>query len=138
MRLAQPDQAMLAEAVLAIHLAVIAFNLFGLLAVPLGAWRGWCFVRRPTWRFAHLVCLAIVAIQAALGRACFLTILQDALAGRGPSRPLIERIVDSVVFWPLPIWAFTAAYMVVFIYALALMWLVPPKLRRSRPRPGAA
>jgi hypothetical protein len=35
----------LAEAVLAVHLAIILFNVFGLIAVPVGAAYGWRFVR---------------------------------------------------------------------------------------------
>jgi Zn-dependent protease len=71
----------LAAAILAAHLAIILFNLFGLIAVPLGAvWR-WQFVRVRWWRLLHLVALAAVAAQAVLGRACFLTIWQAALTG---------------------------------------------------------
>lgn len=117
-------------AVLAIHLAIIAFNLFGLVAIPLGAWRGWSFVRVRWWRLLHLASLAIVALQALLGRACFLTLWQDELAGAGASEPLVMRIVNGLIYWPLPMWAFTAAYVVVAVYALALWRLVPPASRR--------
>lgn len=123
----------LALAVLAIHIAVIAFNVFGLVVVPLGAWRGWVFVRGFGWRAAHLALLFVVALQALFGRACFLTVWQAALeqtAGQAASRePLIARWVDSVIFWNLPIWFFAALYVVVLIYALALWRWVPPVRR---------
>ena len=35
----------IAEAILWFHVVVIAFNVFGLVAIPLGAWSGWKFVR---------------------------------------------------------------------------------------------
>ncbi len=54
----------LAVLVLAVHLAVIAFNLFGLVAIPLGAWRGWAFVRVRWWRALHLASRAVVALLA--------------------------------------------------------------------------
>jgi hypothetical protein len=38
---------MLAALVLAVHLLIIAFNLFGMIAIPLSAWRGWRFVHAP-------------------------------------------------------------------------------------------
>ncbi|MGH6975969.1 MAG: DUF2784 domain-containing protein [Stellaceae bacterium] len=123
----------LAVAVLAIHVAVIAFNVFGLVVIPLGAWRGWRFVRVAWWRALHLALLAVVALQALFGRACFLTLWQAALeqdAGRAASRePLIARWVDSVIFWNLPIWFFAALYVVVWLYALALWRWVPPARR---------
>jgi hypothetical protein len=125
----------LAQAVLAAHLAVIAFNLFGLVAVPLGAWRGWRWVRIRWWRALHLAALAVVALQAALGRACFLTVWQDELSGAGRSPPLIMRYVNGLIYWPLPMWVFTLAYLAVFAYALALWLWVRPGTRRSAANP---
>jgi hypothetical protein len=124
----------LAASILAVHLAVIAFNVFGLVVTPIGAWRGWPFVRRPAWRLAHLACLAVVAVQALMGRACFLTIWEDAAGGSADHTPLIMGAVNRLLFWRLPIWVFAAAYAAIFAYALALLWLVPLDFtsRRSR------
>jgi hypothetical protein len=123
---------LLASLVLAVHLAVIGFNLFGLIVIPLGAWRGWGFVRAPLWRLAHVASLAVVAVQAALGEACFLTRWQDALSGAGGGQPLIMGWLNAALFWPLPMWAFGAAYALVFAYVLALLRLVPPDFARLR------
>lgn len=117
-----------AELVLALHLAVIAFNVFGLVAPPLGAWRGWRFVRRRGWRALHVASMAAVAVQAAAGRACFLTDWQAGLSGDGgAAAPLIVTAVNAMVYWPVPLWAFTAAYVVLLVYVLALWRLVPPE-----------
>jgi hypothetical protein len=117
----------LAEAILAAHVAIILFNLFGLIAVPLGAVCGWRFVRVRWWRLLHLVLLAVVAAQAVFGHACILTIWQAALAGAtGRPTPLIMGWVNRMIYWPLPLWVFAAFYLLVFGYALALLWLVPP------------
>jgi hypothetical protein len=115
--------------VLAVHLAVIAFNVFGLVAIPLGAALGWGWVRVFWWRALHLASLAVVALQALLGRACFLTDWQDALTGGGARDPLIMRWVNSLIYWPLPAWVFAAAYVAVFAYVLALWWFVRPQRR---------
>jgi hypothetical protein len=115
--------------ILAIHLAVIAFNIAGLVAIPLGAALGWRWVRIAWWRALHLASLAVVALQAALGRACFLTDWQDSLTGGGAQDPLIMRWVNSVIYWPLPMWVFTAGYVAVFAYVAALWWFVRPQRR---------
>jgi hypothetical protein len=118
----------LAEAVLAVHLAVIGFNIFGLVAIPIGAWRGWRFVRVRWWRWLHLVSMALVAVQAVLGRACFLTDLEAQLTGAGSSAPpLIMTEVNRMIFWPLPMWVFAALYVLLLVYVLALMRLVPTR-----------
>ena len=128
--------AVLAEAVLAAHVAVILFNVFGLIVVPIGAARGWRFVHIAWWRVLHVLLLAAVAAQALASRACFLTLWQSDLAGSAASpTPLIESWVDRLIYWKLPIWIFAALYTVVFVYAVALLWLVP--LRRIRQRSTA-
>jgi hypothetical protein len=122
----------LGQAVLALHLVVIAFNVAGLVVIPLGAARGWSFVRRRWLRLLHLASLAVVAGQALLGRACFLTDWQGALSGSGAEDPLIMRWVNSLIYWPLPMWVFTALYLAVFAYVVALWWWVRPETRILR------
>jgi hypothetical protein len=119
--------------VLGVHLAIIAFNVAGLVLIPLGAWRRWQWVRGFWWRLAHLVILAIVAVQALAGRASVLTLWQAALQGDGAPQPLIAGWINRLIYWPLPIWFFAALYVVVWIYVLVLWWRVPPRLpwRRS-------
>jgi hypothetical protein len=124
---------MAAGAILAAHVAIILFNLFGLVTIPIGGLCRWRFVRIRWWRVLHILLLAAVAVQAVAGRACVLTLWQAALSGAaGAPAPLIIGWVDRLIYWRLPIWVFAVLYVVVFGYALALFWLVPP--RRSRVR----
>lgn len=123
---------MAALLVLLLHLGVIAFNVAGCIAVPAGAWRRWRWVREFWWRLAHLLSLGVVAGQALAGRACFLTIFQDDLAGVANTQPLIAGWINRLIYWPLPLWVFAVAYVAVFVYVIALWLLVPP--RRSRRR----
>jgi len=121
---------MAALSLLVLHLAIIAFNVAGCVLVPVGAWRGWRWVRAFWWRLAHLARLAVVALQAVFGRACFLTIWQADMSGTAATPPLIAGWIDRLVYWPLPLWVFAAAYVLVFAYVLALWLLLPPR------RPG--
>ena len=123
----------LGQAILAVHLAVIAFNLLGLIAIPLGAAFGWPWVRVRWWRALHLTSWAVVALQALLGRACFLTIWQDDLTGAAAQPPLIQRWVERIVYWPLPIWVFGAMYLALFAAVVGLWWWVPPGTKAARP-----
>ena len=124
--------AALGQLILALHLMVIAFNVAGLVVIPLGARWGWRFVRIRWLRLLHLASLAVVAVQAVFGEACFLTIWQSDLTGQGQADPLIMRFVNGLIFWPLPLWVFTALYLGVFAYVVALWRLVPPERRRRR------
>jgi uncharacterized protein DUF2784 len=134
----------LANAVLFFHLAIILFNLFGLVVIPLGAWRGWGFVRVFWWRALHLAILALVAVQAIFDQICFLTAWQSALQRAGgdaaSDAPFIARMVNRLIFWPLPLWVFALIYVAVCVWAIALWWLVPPTryLRQNDSGKGAA
>jgi hypothetical protein len=118
---------MAATSVLALHLAIILFNVAGCVLVPIGAWRGWPWVRGFWWRLAHLLSLALVALQALLGRACVLTILQGDVSGTSHVQPLIASWVNRLIYWPLPLWIFAIAYALVFVYVIALWLFVQPR-----------
>ena len=122
---------MLAATILAVHVLIIVFNITGLVLVPVGALCRWRFVRAPLLRLAHIASLGITALQAALGKACFLTVWQDQASGQtGEPEPLIVRWVNGLVYWPIPLHVFTAIYVAVLAYALALLWLVPVHRKR--------
>ena len=126
---------MAAMTVLALHLAIIAFNVAGCVLIPLGAWRGWGWVRGFWWRLAHLLSLAVVAVQAMLGRACFLTLWQGELSGSLHVEPLIESWVNRLIYWDFPLWVFTAGYVAVFVYVIALwVWVRPRRSKRNGKR----
>lgn len=127
---------MAALSILVLHLAVIAFNVAGCVLVPIGAWLRWRWVREFWWRLVHLFSLAVVAVQALVGRACFLTILQADASGASHVQPMIAHWIESVIYLPLPLWAFAIAYVVVFAWVVALWIVVRPRLPwRKRPVP---
>lgn len=113
--------------VLAFHFAIIVFNVAGLVLIPLGAWRRWRWVHGFGWRLLHLLSLAVVALQALAGRACFLTIWQAQLGGGTHSQPMIAGWINRLIYWPLPLWLFAVLYVLVWLYALLLWWWVPPR-----------
>ena len=119
--------AALGQTILGVHLLVIAFNVLGLIAIPLGAALGWRWVRVRWWRVLHIASWTVVALQAALGRACFLTLWQDQLTSAAGQPPLVERWVDRIIYWPLPIWVFGMLYLALFAAVVALWWAVPPR-----------
>lgn len=119
----------LASVILGVHLGVVAFNVGGLVLVPIGGALGWRWVRLYRLRLLHLLSLAVVALQALFGRACFLTIWQFALQsqhGAGEPPPMIATWINRLLYWPLPHWVFVVAYVAVFAYTILLWRWVPP------------
>ena len=130
---------LLADLVLATHVAVVMFVIGGLAAIIIGNVRGWGFVNGWWFRAAHLAAIAVVAAQAWLGITCPLTTLESALrvkaGGTGYETSFIEYWLTRVLYYDAPAWVFTAAYTLFGLAVVATWWRLPP--RRS-PRPFSA
>ena len=44
------------------------------------------------------------------------------------------RFVNRLIYWPLPMWVFTVAYLALFALVIALWWLVRPERRIIEPQ----
>ena len=53
----------LADAILLLHLAVVAFVVVGEALILFGGWRGWHWVRHRGLRIAHLALIGFIAVQ---------------------------------------------------------------------------
>jgi hypothetical protein len=124
---------LLPDVILVVHFAFVAFVVGGLGAIWLGAALGWRWARDFRFRIAHLVAILFVAAEALLGVMCPLTVWEDALRGRGSDLGFIARWIRAVMFYELPLWIFTAAYVGFALVVALTFWLIPP----IRARPGS-
>ncbi len=128
----------LADLIVAIHAAYIAFVVFGLAAILLGYAEGWRWVRNLYFRVAHLAAILAVCAEAVLGWICPLTTLENYLRERGGEAAyagdFIGRWLDWLIYYDAPAWVFTTVYLVFGAIVLATLWLVPPSHSNSRER----
>ena len=118
-----------ADLVLFVHFAFVLFVVGGLLVTWIGAALRWSFVRSYAFRAAHLAAICFVAAEAVAGVVCPLTLWEDALRGTATEASFVARWVHRLMFFNLPEWIFTAAYLA-FAGAVALtFWLIPPARR---------
>lgn len=120
---------LLADLVLLAHFFFVLFVVASLPLVWTGAAAGWRWVRHFGFRAIHLAAILIVSAEALAGIWCPLTILEDALRGHDADKGFIARWLHALLFYDLPSWMFTAAY-VVFAAAVALTWLFIPPVRK--------
>ena len=123
----------LADAVLVAHSLLALCIVCGLVVIWLGAALRWGWVRNRPLRIAHLLAIALVSLLSLFGIACPLTVLEDWLRNGSPEpQGFIQRWVSRLLYYDLPAWVFTLAY-VVFALMVLLTWrLVPPdRARRS-------
>jgi hypothetical protein len=124
-------RALAADLILVVHFAFVSFVVGGLAVTWIGAALRWRWVRNWWFRVAHLGAICFVASEALLGVMCPLTVWEDALRGRAGETAFIARWVHRVMFYDLPEWVFTAAY-VLFAFVVALTWwFVRPQRRQA-------
>jgi hypothetical protein len=123
----------LADAILVVHFAFVLFVVLGFALVLLGGVLGWRWVRNRAFRYAHLAAIVFVAAEALAGIACPLTVWENALRQASPDGPsFVGRWVSRLLYYDLPEWVFTVAY-VLFATAVAVtLWVFPPEGGRRK------
>jgi len=85
-----------ADLILATHALFVAFVILGLVAVLLGKYLRWGWVRNWWFRLAHLAAIVIVMAEAWLGMVCPLTEWENRVKrGRGRQR-LFESLYPAL------------------------------------------
>ncbi len=120
-----------------IHLAYATFVLVGFILILAGALFRWRWIRNPVFRWVHLVCIALVAVEAVVGLICPLTLLENwLLVGSGQAgyeRTFIGQLIYDLLYYDFPAWVFTVAYVSLAALTALILVLIPPK-RRSAAR----
>jgi len=124
-----------ADAILIVHVLFVVFVTGGLLAVFVGALLDWRWVRNRVFRLCHLGAIAIVVLQAWLGRLCPLTIWEQSLrraAGQAiHEQSFVEYWITRYLYLDLPWWVFVAVYTAFGALVAWSWWRFPPRRRRS-------
>lgn len=125
----------LADAVLVVHVAFIAFVVFGFGAILFGVARGSGWVRNLSFRFIHLVSIVFVCAEAVTGVMCPLTVLESDFRQRAGQSPypgdFVAYWLHRLIFYNWPPWVFGALYLGFGALVVLTFVLAPPR------RPGS-
>ena len=125
---------LLADLMLLLHAAIVAFAVFGQLLFMTGGPLDWAWVRKFWVRLSHLALIGFVVLQSWLGQTCPLTIWEQSLrlqAGQNAcAESFIEHWLSRLIFFHAPTWVFAAAYSAFGVLVLLSWWWWPP--RRAR------
>jgi Protein of Unknown function (DUF2784) len=122
----------LADLVLLMHFAFVLFIVGGLALIWIGAAAGWQWIRNFWFRAAHLAAIAFVAGEALVGVWCPLTVWEDALRGVHGEKGFVARWIHRLMFYDLPEWVFTAAYVLFALVVVASWRFVRPVQGRGK------
>jgi cytochrome c biogenesis protein CcdA len=118
---------MLADAVLAVHCAIVIFITAGLPLIWMGAALRWSWIRIRWLRALHLGAIGFVALESLVGIACPLTVWEAFLRQRHPPDGFVQQWLERALYHDLPAWVFTLGY-TAFAVAVAVTWrAVPPR-----------
>jgi hypothetical protein len=121
----------LADAIAVLHLAYVAFVVFGMAAILTGIVFRWTWVRNFWFRSVHLAMIAVVVAESLLGILCPLTDWEDRLRAAGgmpiKSESFIGRWVNDLLFVHLPHSVVLACYLAFGVAVLAVFILAPPR-----------
>jgi len=129
--------ALAADAALLLHTLFVVFVVLGLVLVMVGWGMGWRWVRNPWFRLAHVLAIAVVTLQAWLGRACPLTALEMSLRARAGDAvypgSFVAHWLELLLYYQASPWVFTLLYSLFGVLVVASWCLVRPgKLRDFR------
>jgi hypothetical protein len=123
----------LADAVLTLHVGIVAFVIGGLVLIVVGNLRSWRWVNGIAFRAAHLAAIAVVAVEAWLGVTCPLTMLEMWLRTKARvatyDGSFVEHWLRRVLYYDAPAWVFTLGYSLFALAVVAAWWRFPPRLR---------
>jgi len=122
----------LADLVLIAHFAFVLFVVGGLALIWIGAAAGWQWVRNLWFRVAHLAAIVFVAGEAIAGVWCPLTLWEAQLRGAQAEKSFVAQWIHWVLFYELPEWAFTAAYVLFALVVVASWRFVRPVQGRGK------
>ena len=121
---------LLADAILVVHALFVLFVVGGLVATWIGIALDRRFAYNLWFRCAHLGAIAFVVVESLLGFICPLTIWEDALRGHVSEAGFIQRWIHAWLFWNLPAWMFTTAYVAFGALVAWTWWRHPPRAAR--------
>lgn len=125
--------ALLADAILLLHVAVVAFVVLGEALILAGGCRDWAWVRHRGLRLGHAALMAFVALQSWFGQLCPLTVWEQSLrrkAGQAAFEDsFIEHWLSRLLYVEAPWWVFLAAYTSFALLVLMTWRWVPPHAR---------
>lgn len=127
----------LADLVVTVHLAFVAFVLFGQIAILAGAICRWHWVRNFWFRILHLLAIGIVVFETVLSYECPLTTWERELlhaAGLPASdRTFVGRLMNNVLFYDAPPDVFGPIYYTFGAVVLGTFVFAPPRWPRRKP-----
>ena len=130
---AEPYYRLAADAILVSHALFVAFVVLGVVAIYLGRWLSWPWVRNFWFRLVHLGAITVVVLQSWVGAICPLTSwemrLRELAGEERYERSFIQHWLQSILYYEAAEWVFVLCYTLFAGLVVASWFIVPPRRR---------
>jgi hypothetical protein len=130
---------LLADLVVAIHIAYVAYIIVGVMLILVGLSRKWGWVRNPWFRLTHFAAILIVVLELIFKTTCPLTVLEykfRSLAGQPVTEvTFVERLTYYILSGWLPGSLTNSVYIIVGVVVALTFVLAPPRWRLGKQSP---
>ena len=127
---------LLADLVVTVHTAYVAYVLVGLVLILVGVGRRWGWVRNPWFRVTHLAAILVVVLELLFETDCPLTVWEvrlRSLAGQPVSEAtFVGRLMHQLLFVAVPGWIAPLIYVGCALLIAAAFVLAPPRRERAK------
>jgi hypothetical protein len=126
----------LADVLVAIHFAIVAFVVLGLLAILVGVAFRRSWARNFWFRLVHLIAIGFIAAEGFLGMDCPLTIwerqLRDAAHQEFSGDSFMARLIHNILFFDVDPTILNRCHIAFGALVLATFVFAPPRWPRRR------
>ena len=126
---------LLADAILLIHFAFVAFVVLGFVFIWVGYFCRWPFVRDLRFRLVHLAAMGFVLAESLAGFICPLTTWENALRLKAGGKAVysvsfIQHWFGRLTFHDWSDQTFAILYAAFFLFVAVTFWVVRPRSPR--------
>ena len=120
-----------ADLIAATHIGYFIYVVGGCVAIVVGVWRKWKWIRNPWFRLSHLAAVYIVVFENVFNVACPLNTAEWQL--RSTSQSAVEassgvgRVLDQLLFHTIPGNVLNVMYSALAVLLLVALVLAPPR-----------
>jgi hypothetical protein len=132
----------LADLIVGIHFAYVAFVVVGQAAILIGFAVKWSWIRNFWFRLAHVIAITLVGVEAVFQIDCPLTVWEGQLrmlAGKEAAEgSFVGRLFHNLLFYNAEQWIFDVIHICFALLVIATLVLIPPRWPRFWPRKQSA
>jgi hypothetical protein len=124
----------IADAIVCLHAAYVAFVVLGLAAILVGAMLRWNWIRNFWFRVVHLAAIVLVGIEAIFGVMCPLTLWESEFreaAGESVHQgSFLGHWLHELIYLDVPNWLISTGHCLFAVAVIVAFVGIPPRWPR--------